>query len=104
LQCSATETKSEPGPHTTTTRTIKEATCAEEGLSETSCSCRYISYTSTIPKKDHSYGSWTTIPATCTENGYSYRTCTVCKNQEIEAGAEALGHNWKYVPYDDLEA
>ena len=44
-------------------------------------------------------GSWKTVEATCTENGYKYKECTKCGEQyDNEVIEEALGHK-----FDDTE-
>lgn len=42
---------------------------------------------------NHSYGEWVTKDATCTEDGSSTRTCTVCNKTESET-IPATGHTW----------
>ncbi len=41
-----------------------------------------------------SYDAGTPTPPTCTDAGYTTRTCTVCHYQIREEGQRALGHNW----------
>lgn len=46
---------------------------------------------------EHFLGSWTTVPATCTEDGYKIRTCTggCCQEKVI---IPAHGHDYKKIP------
>lgn len=44
--------------------------------------------------KKHTYGPRVTIPATCTEIGYTIRTCTVCGHEDITNRKDASGHKF----------
>ena len=48
----------------------------------------------TTAKADHSYGSWSTDTATCTEGGSHYRDCS-CGYRQTES-TSSLGHIWNY--------
>lgn len=47
----------------------------------------------TIKGTEHSYGSWTTTEATCTQDGSRTRTCADCGAVETQA-IPATGHTW----------
>lgn len=77
-------------------KTVKEATCLEEGLQEKQCSrCDTLdeNETQTIEPIGHDWGEWTTAKeATCTVDGEQER---VCKNDSAHKETEvikATGH------------
>ncbi|MFR8331891.1 MAG: hypothetical protein ACLU9S_05605 [Oscillospiraceae bacterium] len=47
--------------------------------------------TLTVP--EHAYEE-TVVPATCTEGGYTQRTCQTCGKSYRDCFTEALGHAW----------
>ncbi len=66
------------------TSVTTEATCTEEGVITYTCTCG-DNYTETIPKVDHSWGTWTETKApTTTTVGEKTRSCTVCKATETQ--------------------
>lgn len=64
----------------------KEATCSSEGYTSSSkCSVcgAVLSSKTTLAKKNHSFGSWTTgKAATCGADGYNVRRCNYCGLEE----------------------
>ena len=64
----------------------KEATCSSEGYTSSSkCSVcgAVLSSKTTLAKKNHSFGSWTTgKAATCGADGYNVRRCNFCGLEE----------------------
>lgn len=63
-----------------------EATCTE---AKTCTTCGEVSGTAL----GHSYESVTKAP-TCTEDGYTTHTCSVCGNSYVDGQTAATGHNW----------
>ncbi len=67
------------------------ATCTKTGTKTTTCSRCDYEKVETLPKKDHSFGKWTTVnEATCVEEGLQKRACS-CGAYE-EKGIPAKGH------------
>ncbi|MBR5515726.1 MAG: hypothetical protein IKU52_05945, partial [Clostridia bacterium] len=58
---------------------------------ETRTVYRYL--TNTPEPLGHSWSEWTTVDATCTENGANIRNCVRCGETESEV-ISALGHSW----------
>lgn len=90
-------------PHTPQKVESTPPTCTETGLSEGSiCSvCRTIlKEQQVIPVAEHSYVPSVTQP-TCTEQGYTTFTCSVCGHSYKDNYVEALGHD--LVPHDGKE-
>lgn len=52
---------------------------------------------------EHTFGEETVVPATCTADGYSYKTCADCGYRWVYDVVEAEGHNFVYInnSYDD---
>ena len=46
---------------------------------------------------EHTFGDETVIAATCTEDGYSYKTCADCDYRWVYNEVPAKGHNYAYV-------
>ncbi len=84
-------TQTEATGHSYEKTVVKEASCAEEGLEEYSCSCGK-KYTEDIPMTDHSY-IYNKVEPTCTTNGYTKASCLVCEIENIESIVEPKGHN-----------
>ena len=86
----------------------KTATCSAEGLTDgEKCSvCKAVlKEQSTIPKKDHSFGSWkTTKEATCSVEGTKQRTCSKCNIVENETIAVNNQHDYYYENCKDCGA
>ena len=74
----------------------KEATCTEDGQERRDCqNCDHYE-TRTIEATGHDYKSVVTAP-TCTEQGYTTHTCTVCGNSYLDSYVNPTGHkfgNW----------
>ncbi|MBQ2964196.1 MAG: InlB B-repeat-containing protein [Clostridia bacterium] len=85
------DTETEATGHNYTKTVVKEATCIEEGAYKYTCTCG-DEYTEDIPTTDHKYIS-VSIPATCTTNGYTKVSCSVCETESIENIVEPKGHN-----------
>ena len=45
----------------------------------------------------HTWSAPQTVAPTCTENGYTVETCSVCKTERITKITSAQGHDWKLV-------
>ena len=63
--------------------TTEEATCEKAGEKRRNCSnleCDY--YETQVIPVSHDMGRWVTIPATCFENGETYRVCSKCSHTE----------------------
>ena len=84
--------------------TITEATCAEEGLKERTCTiCKIDKKTKAIPvTDDHTEGDWETIKEpTCVDQGSKELTCSVCgtelRTEEIPATGIHTPGDWETV-------
>jgi hypothetical protein len=53
---------------------------------------------------EHTFGGETVVPATCTEDGYSYKTCADCGYVWRYDIVEATGHNFVYVNFNATNA
>ena len=99
-RCDVTDTVADTGSkkaHTETSIPAVSATCTEKGLTEgKKCSvCREILVAQKeIPAKGHSYESVVTAP-TCTADGYTTHTCSVCGNAYTDSVVKAKGHTVK---------
>lgn len=70
----------------------KEADCINEGVQTSTCTrCGEVVEEVTIEALGHSYGSPTTVGATCTVNGSTTSTCLVCGSKSVSTIA-ATGH------------
>ena len=85
-----------PGAHgKTTTKTLVDSTCIEDGISANVCDeCREIVTSTPIPAKGHSYGSWMTFYVGQTDGGtIKYRICDECGHVDFDKEADWLpGH------------
>ena len=71
----------------------KAATCEEEGTERRDCAnCDHYE-TRTVEATRHNYKSVVTAP-TCTEQGYTTHTCTVCGDSYVDTYVPALGHSY----------
>ncbi len=70
----------------------KAATCTAEGERTYSCSCGNT-HTVSVPKTDHNIKSKITAP-TCTDFGYTTRSCKNCKYSYIEAYTAPADHTY----------
>lgn len=59
-------------------------------------SSEYITYgyTNFYVLADHTYGEGVTVPPTCTEQGYTEYTCTICSHVYRDNYTAATGHSW----------
>lgn len=80
--------------HKFVTKTLKEATCTNDGLRSNVCSLCGDSTTSVVPALGHSYSLSSSHKPTCTENGYETYKCTRCTDSYKEE-AMATGHDYK---------
>ncbi|MBO4251784.1 MAG: hypothetical protein J5911_03875 [Clostridia bacterium] len=46
---------------------------------------------------EHTFGAEVVVPATCTEDGYSYKECADCDYRWVYNEVEATGHDYRYV-------
>ena len=87
------------------TKTAKDATCTEPGWTEeiTCVSCGEVVTASTPIDVDtingHDYVAGTPVAPTCTADGYTTYTCTICSDSYNEAGESKLGHSETNVSY-----
>ena len=75
---------------------IQAATCTSNGTGRyTWKTTTYgtFSFDVTIPKTGHSYTD-TVTPPTCTEQGYTTHTCSVCGSSYVDSYVNALAHDW----------
>ncbi len=80
----------------TETRNAKAATCTEDGYTgDEVCTVCGATVTAgeTIPATGHSYQAVTTAP-TCTAEGYTTYTCTVCGDSYTADETDATGHSY----------
>ncbi|MBE6984700.1 MAG: hypothetical protein E7434_03625 [Ruminococcaceae bacterium] len=69
--------------------------CVAQGEKIYTCQCG-ASYSEAIEATGHSYEKLVTDP-TCTENGFTTNTCTVCGDTYTDAEVDALGHTYESV-------
>ncbi len=73
-----------------TWKTVKNASCMENGMQERLCSCGE-KQTQIIPAKGHHFGEWNTVKnASCTDSGEQERTCS-CGEKQVQT-VPMLGH------------
>lgn len=74
-------------------RVIKQPVCVINGTEQRSCAKCNLTEQRDITATGH---DWHTkiIPPTCTEPGYSSRTCTYCSSNYTDVNAQPLGHNY----------
>ena len=85
-----------PASHTVVTDPGFAPTCTSPGKTEGShCSAcgKVLTGQNTIPAAGHRYTDTVTDP-TCTEQGYTTHTCTVCGLRYADAYVPAPGHTW----------
>lgn len=68
-----------------------EPTCVGVGIEYRHCENCTLEETREIPATGHSYESVVTAP-TCTEQGYTTNTCSVCGDVVVDNYIDALGH------------
>ena len=78
-------------------RTVKEATCLEDGRREKTCeNCGRILASETLPKTGHAMEK-ISQPATCKEDGFSQEKCKNCGYETEKVILEKTGHKSKRV-------
>ena len=72
----------------------KKATCEAAGYTIYSCECgdTKLEAEDVLP---HSFGAGKLVAATCTQEGYTLRKCSVCGFEDKQDVKEALGHEFK---------
>ncbi len=83
--------------HITNSANAKPATCTENGYTgDGVCSVcgETVTEGEAIPALGHQYKDKVTAP-TCTEQGYTTHTCSVCGDKVIDTATPALGHDYQ---------
>lgn len=70
------------------------ATCTVDGVDIEYCENCGITREYTLKATGHKWGETEVVAPTCTANGYSTHTCTVCKYEERYNTTQALGHDF----------
>jgi transposase-like protein len=72
-----------------------DADCLNDGVKRTYCTVSGCDYEveESVPAHGHDYEAVVTAP-TCTEDGYTTYTCTVCGDSYVDDIVAALGHEW----------
>ena len=70
----------------------KDETCEEKGTKVYTCTLCGTKVTTEIPKKNHNWVLEATVPAGCTEIGYTKYKCSKCQEEKIENITEPTGH------------
>ena len=81
--------------HTWTQTKEQAATCTADGFIEYTCEGCGDVRQETVQATGHVWkdnGALQTHPATCTEDGYYYKLCTVCEYEETSSRIPATGH------------
>lgn len=74
---------------------INEPTETETGLKKRTCSICKAEETNVIPVKTHEHNYTSkVIAATCTEQGYTTYTCSICGDSYNDNYVDALGHDY----------
>lgn len=86
------EENQEPTPveNTTTENSEETQVAAEPAIMETE---PIVTTVPTVTESAHKYSSATFAP-TCTEDGYTISTCSLCGDNNRKSGGKATGHNW----------
>lgn len=83
---------------------IVTATCGQTGVQYHECSaCKQIEYRTVEKLTDHSYEDVVTAP-TCTAQGYTTHTCTVCGGSYVDTYIDVLSHNMENVAEESQAA
>ena len=85
------------GGHILVAHSGKEVTCTEAGYDayEECTRCNYSTFKE-IVAKGHKYSS-TIVRPTCTYQGYTWHTCSVCRHSYKDTYVDALGHKYNSV-------
>lgn len=79
--------------HSHEAKITKAPTCTESGVKTFTCHCG-DTYTETIPATGHDYKSQIVAP-TCTDKGYTIKTCSKCNDVIYTTYTDPLGHKEK---------
>ena len=81
-------------------------TCQHEYADDYTCHDRTCIHCGEVlpASTDHVYGEPVTVAATCTEGGYTTRTCTQCGYVETSGETDALGHDFSVLKETVKEA
>lgn len=85
--------------HTWTQTKEQAATCTADGFIEYTCEGCGDVRQETVQATGHVWkddGALQTHPATCTEDGYYYKLCTVCEYEETSSRIPANGHTMAF--------
>ena len=85
--------------HTWTQTKEQAATCTADGFIEYTCEGCGDVRQETVQATGHVWkddGALQTHPATCTEDGYYYKLCTVCEYEETSSRIPATGHTMAF--------
>lgn len=85
--------------HTWTQTKEQAATCTADGFIEYTCEGCGDVRQETVQATGHVWkddGALQTHPATCTEDGYYYKLCTVCNYEETSSRIPATGHTMAF--------
>ena len=96
--CGETKTRQipvDPTLHVYDETITTPATCTQPGLKTLTCECGDTK-TEEIAATGHSYNSVVTAP-TCTADGYTTHTCSVCGDTYKDSETSATGHNYTSV-------
>ena len=74
-------------------KTTVAPTCAAEGYDLYTCDCGDTYRENTVPATGHDTLD-TVTKATCVSDGFTLRTCAVCRSTWLEQTQAALGHAW----------
>ena len=87
------------GEHTPVVDAAVEATCTTTGLTEGShcdvCGTIIVAQ-EVVDALGHTWDAGVVTAPTCTEDGYTTYTCTVCGETKVEPGEAATGHTFVY--------
>ncbi|MBP3588487.1 MAG: S-layer homology domain-containing protein, partial [Clostridia bacterium] len=96
LLCSTTKTESIPatGEHSWGSwNTTQNATCTAAGSETRACGTCSATETRSTSKLNHNYEAAVTAP-TCTDQGYTTHTCSLCGDSYKDTYVDALQHDW----------
>lgn len=98
-ECGETKTRQipvDPTLHVYNETITTPATCTQPGLKTLTCECGNTK-TEEIPATGHNYNSVVTAP-TCTADGYTTHTCSVCGDTYKDNETKAKGHTEETIP------
>ena len=96
LLCGATKTDSVPATANHSWggwNTTQSATCTAGGIQARTCGVCSATETQPTPKLGHDYQPSVTAP-TCTDQGYTTHTCSLCGDSYKDTYVDALQHDW----------